>query len=83
MHPAAELWLAKLALGTAHRNVTRWGRCLRIVVRVPLATPIDLAHALAIRDAETRPFVAKVLDRYERAQGGLLAARTDLADLTR
>ncbi|MEV1167423.1 hypothetical protein [Nonomuraea sp. NPDC049784] len=47
------------------------------------STPLDLAHALAVRDADTRPLVAKVLDGYEHAQGDLLAARVALADLTR
>ncbi|MEU4703287.1 hypothetical protein [Nonomuraea dietziae] len=83
MHPAAELWHAKHALGSARNAVTRWGRLLRIAVRVPMTTPLDLAHALAVRDADTRPLVAKVLDRYERAQGDLLAARAHLANLTR
>ncbi|MFI6637164.1 hypothetical protein ACIBI7_50485 [Nonomuraea fuscirosea] len=83
MHLAAERWLAKRALGAAHRDVNRWARLVRIAVRVPMATPIDLAHALALRDAPARPIVAKVLDRYERAQGDLLDARTALADLNR
>ncbi|MEU4231140.1 hypothetical protein AB0F17_43185 [Nonomuraea sp. NPDC026600] len=83
MHPDAELWHAKHALGAAHRSVTHWGRFLRIAVRVPMATPLDIAHALAVRDAETRPLVAKLLDRYERAQGDLLAARINLTDRNR
>ncbi|MET8006229.1 hypothetical protein [Nonomuraea glycinis] len=73
-------WIAKRALATAHRDTARWGRLLRIAIRVPLATPIDLAHALAVRDATARPIVAKILNRYDRAQGDLLAARTTLTD---
>ncbi|MGA4995905.1 hypothetical protein [Nonomuraea bangladeshensis] len=83
MKNAAKIGQAKLDVDAARRRLTRWGRLLRLAVRAPQATPIDLARALAVRDAPARPLVAAVLNRYDRAHNALQAAHAYLADITR